>query len=444
MQPIDTGAFIALLRKEKGLTQTALAQKLNISNRTVSKWENGDGFPDITILPEIADILDVTVDELLAGKRTQNSSKSNASPEFICDFKETAKDYSKLFKLTVSKKLPAWFTVTILFCIFISAIDIFAIFSFSDNIIKIFIPSVILFVFVCLIELAAPYILAQIQIYQSKQINGGEKVNAHIEISDRIIIKQGKTKQEFALTDVTGFYDKKNIFILRYHKNVYSYIDKSSFVKGSAEEFAEFIKPHIKPQKESKALRVLQIVLVSFVCCCTLILTLASAFTITSAPVKDSIDFSDMTNEQLAEIQDSTMLCSAVYSKIDENIEYDNYEVSVSRLNHYEKNFLTAYDFYNEYLNGGLCQYLCNSGYFADELASALRLIKMDEIAEEYENFITENNIDLSKYKKDTVYEEELKKYPFDAADKSIQECFDEDKYIDALADYVKENMDNF
>ena len=68
-----TGKFIGLLRKEKGMTQATLADKLNISNRTVSKWENGDGFPDITILPELAEILGVTVDELLKGEKGDNA-----------------------------------------------------------------------------------------------------------------------------------------------------------------------------------------------------------------------------------------------------------------------------------------------------------------------------------------------------------------------------------
>lgn len=51
------------------MTQAVLAERLNISNRTISKWENGDGFPDITILPEIAEIFGITVDELLKGEK---------------------------------------------------------------------------------------------------------------------------------------------------------------------------------------------------------------------------------------------------------------------------------------------------------------------------------------------------------------------------------------
>ena len=69
MDNLKIGKFIASLRKEKELTQAALAERLNISNRTVSKWENGDGLPDISILPELAAELEVSTDELLAGER---------------------------------------------------------------------------------------------------------------------------------------------------------------------------------------------------------------------------------------------------------------------------------------------------------------------------------------------------------------------------------------
>lgn len=81
MDSKKTGGFIAALRKEKGYTQATLAEILSVSNRTISKWENGDGYPDITILPDIAAALDVTVDELLAGEK--------APKEIVADFKIT-------------------------------------------------------------------------------------------------------------------------------------------------------------------------------------------------------------------------------------------------------------------------------------------------------------------------------------------------------------------
>lgn len=65
------GKRIAQYRKEKGLTQEALAQAMNVSAQAVSKWENDQTCPDIASLPQLSRILGVTVDELLSGK-TEN------------------------------------------------------------------------------------------------------------------------------------------------------------------------------------------------------------------------------------------------------------------------------------------------------------------------------------------------------------------------------------
>ena len=62
------GKRIAHLRKEKGLTQEALALHMGISPQAVSKWENDQTCPDISALPKLARLFDVTVDELLEGK----------------------------------------------------------------------------------------------------------------------------------------------------------------------------------------------------------------------------------------------------------------------------------------------------------------------------------------------------------------------------------------
>ena len=62
------GKRIAHLRKEKGLTQEELAQHMGISPQAVSKWENDQTCPDISALPKLARLFDVTVDELLEGK----------------------------------------------------------------------------------------------------------------------------------------------------------------------------------------------------------------------------------------------------------------------------------------------------------------------------------------------------------------------------------------
>ena len=60
-----TGALIAAARKERGLTQKELAERLHISDRAVSKWERGAGFPDVSLLEPLADALGLSVISLL-------------------------------------------------------------------------------------------------------------------------------------------------------------------------------------------------------------------------------------------------------------------------------------------------------------------------------------------------------------------------------------------
>lgn len=69
MKQIEVGAFITQCRKEKKLTQAQLAEKLNITDRAVSKWETGKSMPDSSIMLELCEILGITVNELLMGER---------------------------------------------------------------------------------------------------------------------------------------------------------------------------------------------------------------------------------------------------------------------------------------------------------------------------------------------------------------------------------------
>ena len=69
MDQIKVGKFIASCRKEQGMTQAVLAEKLGISDRAVSKWETGKSLPDSGIMLELCEILKINVNELLSGER---------------------------------------------------------------------------------------------------------------------------------------------------------------------------------------------------------------------------------------------------------------------------------------------------------------------------------------------------------------------------------------
>lgn len=70
------GSFLMTLRKEKNLTQKELGERLFVSDKTVSKWERGQSIPNVSLLIPIADLLGVTVTELLKGERIQNNTLS--------------------------------------------------------------------------------------------------------------------------------------------------------------------------------------------------------------------------------------------------------------------------------------------------------------------------------------------------------------------------------
>ena len=71
------GNFIATERKAKKLTQAKLAEKLFVSEKTISKWENGKGLPDTNILPKLCKILNVTLNEILSGQRMESDNQQN-------------------------------------------------------------------------------------------------------------------------------------------------------------------------------------------------------------------------------------------------------------------------------------------------------------------------------------------------------------------------------
>ena len=68
-----TGSFIAQVRKTIGLTQKELADKLSLSDKTISKWETGHGMPDVSVIPELCEILQISANELLAGESLDTS-----------------------------------------------------------------------------------------------------------------------------------------------------------------------------------------------------------------------------------------------------------------------------------------------------------------------------------------------------------------------------------
>ncbi len=85
MDQVKIGKFIAECRKENNLTQMQLAEKLNITNRAVSKWETGKALPDSAIMMELCDLLHITVNDLMCGERITEGALDKKYQEQILE-----------------------------------------------------------------------------------------------------------------------------------------------------------------------------------------------------------------------------------------------------------------------------------------------------------------------------------------------------------------------
>lgn len=99
MNTYEFGKFLAQLRKEKGLTQIQLAEQLNVTDKAISRWETGKNYPDIEIFEDLSNIFDVSISELLEGKRIEKENLFNVSEEHIVNQIKKNKKSNKKYKI---------------------------------------------------------------------------------------------------------------------------------------------------------------------------------------------------------------------------------------------------------------------------------------------------------------------------------------------------------
>ena len=102
MDQVKIGKFIAALRKEKGLTQEKLGEKLGVTNKTVSRWENGNYMPDVEMLSLLSNEFDVSINEIISGERLNSENFKKAADENLVTALDnstfTLKEKIKFFK----------------------------------------------------------------------------------------------------------------------------------------------------------------------------------------------------------------------------------------------------------------------------------------------------------------------------------------------------------
>ena len=95
MDQIKMGKFVADERKRKGYTQKQLSEKLDISDKTISKWERGNGFPEVSLLLPLCNELDITVNELLSGERVSEEDYQKKAEENMVNLVREAQESKK-------------------------------------------------------------------------------------------------------------------------------------------------------------------------------------------------------------------------------------------------------------------------------------------------------------------------------------------------------------
>lgn len=132
MDNTQFGAFVARLRKEQGLTQKELADKLNVTDKAVSKWETGKGFPDVKLLEPLAQALGVSLVELMQGRRQEADTLTVAEADAAVSQamgqleRSTARRYLRLFRwfLTAADALSLlWLFTTFFSQVWVEIID---------------------------------------------------------------------------------------------------------------------------------------------------------------------------------------------------------------------------------------------------------------------------------------------------------------------------------
>ncbi len=119
MDQKKTGRFLKELRSEKGLTQEQLSEMLGVSNRSISRWENGVNMPDFDLVIELANYYQISIEELLDGERKENMIDKKTEETLL-----KVADYSNQEKMVLSKRLNLLFILGVIAFILYMFLDI--------------------------------------------------------------------------------------------------------------------------------------------------------------------------------------------------------------------------------------------------------------------------------------------------------------------------------
>ena len=101
MDQIQIGKFIATMRKENNMTQKQLAEKLSVSDKTISKWECGKGLPEVSLLLPLCEALHISVNDLLSGEKITDHNYQKKAEENMMHLLKENEENKKIFILSL-------------------------------------------------------------------------------------------------------------------------------------------------------------------------------------------------------------------------------------------------------------------------------------------------------------------------------------------------------
>lgn len=139
------GNFIMTERKSKKLTQAKLAEKLYVSEKTISKWENGNGIPDTNLLPKLCEIFGISINELLNGERISNEDYTNKAEQTLLELQKSKEQKDK--RLLLIEIILGYITTFSFLTILITAVYALTKLNFVVVPIIMIVISVLIFIF---------------------------------------------------------------------------------------------------------------------------------------------------------------------------------------------------------------------------------------------------------------------------------------------------------
>ena len=122
MDQVKIGSFIAQIRKEEGMTQKELAGAIGVSDKTVSKWECGNGMPELSMLMPLCELLKINVNELLSGERLSHDNYSRKAEENIMNLMQEKEESKNQLKRSI------WST---LFMFILTVLTVYVVISYT-------------------------------------------------------------------------------------------------------------------------------------------------------------------------------------------------------------------------------------------------------------------------------------------------------------------------